>query len=71
MDKLNASQQKIVEYIIENNRITNRQIQELLGIKDSRALKIMKELIELGVVERQGISPPASPCGCTAAICRW
>ncbi len=54
MDKLNASQQKIVEYIIENNRITNRQIQELLGIKDSRALKIMKELIELGVVERQG-----------------
>ena len=54
MNKLYASQQKIVEYIIENNRITNRQIQELLGIKDSRALKIMKELIELGVVERQG-----------------
>lgn len=54
MDKLNVSQQKIVEYIIENNRITNRQVQELLGIKDSRALKIMKELIELGVVERQG-----------------
>lgn len=53
-DKLNLSQRKIVEFLLENEKITNKEVQQLLGVKDSRALKIMKELVEVGVIERQG-----------------
>lgn len=53
-DKLNLSQQKIIEYLSENKKITNKQVQELLDIKDSGALKTMKKLMELDIVERHG-----------------
>lgn len=40
MDKLTSAQVKIVEYLLENAKITNKEVQELLNVKDSRALKI-------------------------------
>lgn len=54
MDKLNMSQKKIVEYLLEKESITNKDVQQLLGVKDSRALKIMKELVDKGVVLKLG-----------------
>lgn len=54
MDKLNLSQKNIVEYMLENGKITNKEVQQLLGVKDSRALKILKELVEMGVIVKQG-----------------
>lgn len=41
-DKLNLSQKKIVEFILENGKVTNKDVQRLLGVKDSRALKILR-----------------------------
>lgn len=53
-DKLNDSQKRIVEFILENGRITNKEVQQLLGVKDSRALKILKELVGLDFIVKQG-----------------
>lgn len=53
-EKLNNYQKKILDFIQKNGRITNKQVQELLGVKDSRALKILKELVAMGVILKQG-----------------
>lgn len=53
-DNMNVSQKKIVEYLLENDKITNKEVQLLLGVKDSRALKILKEMVEMGVLSKQG-----------------
>lgn len=53
-DKMTISQKKIVEFLLENEKITNKQVQQLLGVKDSRALKVLKELIEIGVISKKG-----------------
>lgn len=53
-DKMTVSQKKIVEFLLENDKITNKQVQQLLNVKDSRALKVLKELVEMDVVVKQG-----------------
>jgi len=49
-ENLNTYQKKIFDFIQKNGQITNKQVQELLGVKDSRALKILKELVSMGVI---------------------
>ena len=53
-DKLNLSQKKIVEFTLENGKVTNKDVQQLLGVKDSRALKVLKELVETDIIVKQG-----------------
>ncbi len=53
-DKLNDSHKKIIQYIEEKGEITNKEVQNLLNVKDSRALKILKELVETGILKREG-----------------
>ena len=53
-DKLNDNYKKIVQYIEERGAITNKEVQSLLNVKDSRALKILKELVETGVLKKEG-----------------
>ena len=53
-DNLNINQQKIIDYISELGQITNKEVQQLLGVKDSRALKVLKELTELNILEKVG-----------------
>lgn len=53
-DNMNLSQKKIIEYIWKYGKITNKEVQQLLKVKDSRALKIMKEMVEAGVLSKQG-----------------
>lgn len=53
-DKLNSSQKKIVDFILENGKITNKEVQQLLAVKDSRALKVLKELVEMDIILKQG-----------------
>ena len=54
MDNLTESQKNIIQYVEANGRITNKEVQGLLKVKDSRALKILKELVEIGILERAG-----------------
>lgn len=53
-DNLTISERKVVEYLAQNEQVTNRQIQELLGVKDSRALKVLKELVAKKIVVKRG-----------------
>ena len=53
-EKLSSSQIKIIEFLNKNGKITNKDVQQLLNVKDSRPLKILKELTEMGVVTKQG-----------------
>lgn len=48
------SQKKIVEFILENGKVTNKDVQQLLGVKDSRALKVLKELVEMDILVKRG-----------------
>ena len=53
-DKSNDNNKKIIQYIEERGRITNKEVQDLLNVKDSRALKILKELVEAWVLKKEG-----------------
>ena len=53
-DNLTQSEIKVIEYLTQNKQVTNRQIQELLGVKDSRALKVLKELVAKKIVIKRG-----------------
>lgn len=53
-DKLNSSQKKIVDYKLKNGKITNKEVQQLLAVRDSRALKVLKELVEMDIILKQG-----------------
>ncbi len=55
-EKLNASQKKIIGYVEKNGMITNKEVQKLLDIKESRALKILRELTNLEVLKKEGKS---------------
>lgn len=54
MGSLNENHRKIIEYIEERGAITNKEVQNLLNVTDSRALKILRELVESGGLRKEG-----------------
>ena len=52
--QLNASQIKILDYLQMYDRITNKEVCDLLDIKDSRAYKILKGMNEEGIIKNEG-----------------
>lgn len=53
-DKVKDNQKKIIQYIEERGAITNKEVQNLLNVKDSRALKVLKEMVESGILKKEG-----------------
>ncbi len=53
-NKSNDNYKKIIQYIEERGAITNKEVQDLLNVKDSRAFKILKELVEAEVLKKEG-----------------
>ena len=54
MDELNPNQIKIIEFLLDEKKITNKDVQQLLGVKESRALKIIREMVNIGVITKRG-----------------
>ena len=52
--RLVQSKKKIIEYILKEGKITNKETQILLNVKESRARKILKELTDQEVLEQKG-----------------
>lgn len=52
--KLNAQQEKIMQYISENGEITEDITQKLLDVKRTRAYVILKEMCDKGFIEVHG-----------------
>jgi ATP-dependent DNA helicase RecG len=53
---LKKQQKQVYEELIKKGQATSTDIQRLLGVKDRRARIVMKELIDLGLVRREGSS---------------
>jgi Fic family protein len=51
---LTEKQMKIVEYINQNGRITNRNLREMFKISDRAALKEIGKLLDLKVIKPEG-----------------
>lgn len=53
---LSEKQQIIVQHVRDHGSISNRDVQQLLAVKDSRALKMLRELVEMGILKKIGKS---------------
>ena len=51
---IKKQQKKILEYIKENGKITSRQTEELLEVKQRRARIVLVEMVNNGLLEKQG-----------------
>ncbi len=51
---LTERQMRIVEHILQNNRVTSTDISKILGITRQAVLKEMNKLVDLGVIELKG-----------------
>ena len=53
-EKLSAQQIKVFQYVRENGTITSHQAEELLQVKQRRARTVLGEMVDIGVLEKQG-----------------
>ena len=51
---LNENQQLIINFLLEHSKITNKDVRSLLSVKESRALKILNELVDMGIIKKIG-----------------
>ena len=51
---MRKQQTKVLEYVKENGKITSHQAEILLQIKQRRARVILGEMVEAGMLEKQG-----------------
>lgn len=50
-----SEQEKIIfEYIVKNSKIISKNVEELLGVKEARARRILKEMIDKDYIVKQG-----------------
>lgn len=54
IDDLSENHKRVIQYVKDNGRITNKEVRELLHVKDSRALKVLRELVEIGILIKEG-----------------
>ena len=54
VNSLSAHQNSIIQFAKETGSIKSRQVEELLGVKQRRARRILGELVNMGILERQG-----------------
>lgn len=54
MELLDERKKIILAYVSEYGRISNKEVQELLTVKESRSLKVLKELVKMGILEKVG-----------------
>ena len=54
INALSLQQREIIQFVKEKGRITSRQAEELLEVKQRRARSILGEMVNMGILERQG-----------------
>ena len=52
--KLSERQKKAISYIKRNGKITNKEYRELFEVTDRTALRDLKQLVEVGLLQKQG-----------------
>ena len=51
---ITAQMQKVLDYIDENGKITDAEIQSLLGLKKTRAFTLAKQMRDYGLIKAVG-----------------
>ncbi|WP_143153596.1 helix-turn-helix domain-containing protein [Caloranaerobacter azorensis] len=51
---LSEQEMRIIEYIKNNGKITSKEVEKLIGVKNRRAREILKEMIDRKVITRKG-----------------
>jgi len=51
---LNERQMKIVEFILDESKITNQDVREMFGLSNRAALDEITKLMDLGVLKQKG-----------------
>ena len=54
INNVSTQQEKIMKFITNNGKITSRQVEALLEVKQRRARIILGEMVDLNLLERQG-----------------
>ena len=54
INNLSAQKKLIIQFVKEKGTITSRQAEELLKVKQRRARSILGEMVNMGILERQG-----------------
>lgn len=54
INDLSVQQRSIIQFVERKGQITSRQVEELLEVKQRRARGILGELVNMGLLERQG-----------------
>ena len=52
--KLTNQEQTIIEYIRENGQITDKEIQDLLNVKRTRAYYLTRKMLDYGLITANG-----------------
>lgn len=52
--KLSKRQKKALSYIEKNGKITNKEYRELFDVTDRTALRDLKQLVDIGLLQKQG-----------------
>lgn len=54
-DKLSVQCKLVLEFIEKKGKITSRQAEELLNVKQRRAREILREMADKGTLVKQGV----------------
>ena len=53
-NELSEAENRILNYLMKFGRITNKEVCNLLNVKDSRAYKILKNMNQEGIIKKEG-----------------
>ena len=53
-DNLTLQEEKIIQYLDEHKRVVSKEVENLLGIKESRTRELLKSMVDRGLIERLG-----------------
>ena len=54
MNELSEDEEKVINFLLENNQISRIKVEDLLSLKKTFSVKVLNGLIEKDVIERIG-----------------
>ena len=54
-DNLTPQEEKTMQYFNEHERVVSKEIEKLLGIKESRTRELLNNMVDRGLIERIGV----------------
>jgi DNA-binding MarR family transcriptional regulator len=49
-----SQEEKIIQYLNEHEKVVSKEVEKLLGIKESRTRELLKSMVDRGLIESVG-----------------